>query len=76
MITLRKDILKKVIISLMIFLSTYFILCKGSSLLVKVTNVNPIGLENKDPLWKFLLGFNYESCGYYVDSDTEFQVDR
>jgi hypothetical protein len=76
LITLRKDILKKVIISLMIFLSTYFIVCKGSSLLVKVTNVNPIGLENKDPLWKFLLGFNYESCGYYVDSDTEFQVDR
>jgi len=76
LLTIKKDTWKKIAISLMIFLSTYFVICKGTSLLVKVSNINPIGLENKDPMWKFLLGFNYESCGYYVDSDTEFQVDK
>ena len=40
------------------------------------SGVNPSGLENKDPLWKFLLGFNYETCGYYTDDDSKYQVDR
>lgn len=76
LVTLKKENIKKVIISLLIFLSTYFIICNTSSFLVKATNINPSGLENKDPLWKFLLGFNYESCGYYVDEDTQFQVSK
>ena len=76
LITLKKENIKKIVISLLIFLSTYFIICNGASFLVKATNLNPSGLENKDPLWKFLLGFNYESCGYYVDEDTRFQVSK
>jgi len=76
LITIKKDTLKKVIISLLIFLSSYFIICNGASMLVKVTNINPSGLENKDPLWKFLLGFNYETCGYYIDSDSKYQIDK
>lgn len=76
LITLKKENVKKIVISLLIFLSTYFIICNGASFLVKATNLNPSGLENKDPLWKFLLGFNYESCGYYVDEDTRFQVSK
>lgn len=76
LITFRKENIKKIIISLLIFLSTYFIICNGSSFLVKASNINPSGLENKDPLWKFLLGFNYESCGYYVDEDSKFQVSK
>ena len=27
-------------------------------------------------MWKFLLGFNYETCGYYTDDDAVFQVDK
>ena len=76
LITLKRDNIKKIVISLLIFLSSYFILCNGASLLVKTTNINPSGLENKDPLWKFLLGFNYESCGYYVEEDANFQVSK
>lgn len=75
-ITFKKENFKKIMISLLIFLSTYFIICNSASFLVKATNINPSGLENKDPLWKFLLGFNYETCGYYADSDTEFQADK
>ena len=76
LITFKKENIKKIAISLLIFLSTYFIICNGSSFLVKATNINPSGLQNKDPLWKFLLGFNYESCGYYVDEDAKYQVSK
>lgn len=76
LVTFKKENIKKIIISLLIFLSTYFIICNGSSFIVKTTNINPSGLENKDPLWKFLLGFNYESCGYYVDEDSKYQVSK
>lgn len=58
------------------FLIIYFSIGFLASTLVIKTGVNPSGLENKDPLWKFILGFNYDSCGYYVDSDSQYQVNR
>ena len=58
------------------FLIVYFSIGFISSFLVIKSGVNPSGLENKDPLWKFLLGFNYETCGYYTDDDSKYQVDR
>ena len=75
-ITLKKENIKKIIISLLIFLSSYFIICNGSSFLVKASNINPSGLQNKDPLWKFLLGFNYDTCGYYTDDDAVYQINK
>lgn len=75
-ITFKKENIKKIIISLLIFLSSYFIICNGASFIVKASNINPSGLQNKDPLWKFLLGFNYETCGYYIDSDSKYQIDK
>ena len=58
------------------FLIVYFSIGFVASNLVIVSGVNPSGLQNKDPLWKFILGFNYETCGYYDDSDSQYQVDR
>lgn len=58
------------------FLIVYFSIGFIASNLVIRSGVNPSGLENKDPLWKFVLGFNYETCGYYQDSDSQYQVDR
>lgn len=58
------------------FLVVYFSIGFGASFLVIKTGVNPSGLQNKDPLWKFILGFNHESCGYYVDSDSQYQVNK
>ena len=58
------------------FLIIYFSIGFISSFLVIKSGVNPSGLENKDPLWKFILGFNYETCGYYNDDDSKYQVDR
>lgn len=58
------------------FLIIYFSIGFLASNLVIRTGVNPSGLENKDPLWKFILGFNYDTCGYYSDDDSKYQVDR
>lgn len=58
------------------FLIVYFVIGYSLSFLVIKTEVNPSGLSNKDPLWKFILGFNYNTCGYYDDSDSQYQVNR
>ena len=58
------------------FLILYFFICFISSSLVIKSGVNPSGLQNKDPLWKFVLGFNYDTCGYYTDDDARYQIDR
>lgn len=58
------------------FLIVYFSINCCASFLVVKTGINPSGLQNKDPLWKFILGFNHESCGYYDDSDSQYQVNR
>lgn len=75
---------KKNIIRLIAFLFIYFSIGFFSSFLVIKTNVNPIGLTNKEPLWKFIVGLNHEFCGkynhydlqYLVDDDTKFSVIR
>jgi hypothetical protein len=58
------------------FLAIYFSIGFGASFLVIKSGVNPSGLSNKDPLWKFILGFNYNTCGYYEDSDSQYQINR
>lgn len=58
------------------FLVIYFSIGVLASNLVISSGVNPSGLENKDPLWKFILGFNYDTCGYYTNDDSKYQVDR
>lgn len=58
------------------FLIVYFFIGFISSSLVIKSGVNPSGLQNKDPLWKFVLGFNYDTCGYYTDDDARYQIDR
>lgn len=65
-----------ILISVFSFLVVYFSIGFIASFMVIKSGVNPSGLENKDPLWKFILGFNYETCGYYTDDDSKYQVDR
>lgn len=60
-----KQTLKKI---LLIFVSYFAITTIASTILI-VTNISPSGLSNKDPLWKFVLGFNYETTGTYSTKD-------
>lgn len=64
----KKVIIKKVLI--LIF--SYFLISKGCSLAFQISGISKSGLENKDPLWKFVLGTNYDSGGWYTDSDTKY----
>lgn len=52
-----------------IFVIIYFLVGFSSSFLVQKTNINKEGLTNNNPLWKFVLGFNHEACGYYNEKD-------
>ena len=58
------------------FLIVYFFIGYMASFMVIKSGVNSSGLKNNDPLWKFVLGFNYDTCGYYDDADSVYQVDR
>ena len=73
---LDKKVLFNTFIRVISFLIVYFSIGFISSFLVIRTGINSSGLENKDPLWKFVLGFNYNTCGYYEDSDSQYQVSR
>lgn len=71
----KKDAVNTVI-RVVSFLIVYFSIGCFASFLVVKSGVNPSGLSNKDPLWKFILGFNYETCGYYNDDDAKYQINR
>ena len=47
----------------------YFISTEFFSWLVQATGLNPEGLSNNLPLWKFVLGFNLESGGAWNQAD-------
>ena len=60
---------KKLIISFVIIFMGYYVVFNGTSLLLKVTNVSPSGLDILNSSWKFVLGFNYETSGMYSNDD-------
>lgn len=64
------------IIRVCAFLIVYFSIGLCANFLVIKSGVNDSGLKNHDPLWKFILGFNHDTCGYYTDDDAKYQVDR
>ena len=43
--------------------------------MIKISGVNPNGLSNQDPLWKFVLGTNYKSGGSY-DGDDWYLIEQ
>ncbi|MDD2435879.1 MAG: glycosyltransferase family 39 protein [Bacilli bacterium] len=68
-VTSKKNNYKQNILGFVIILVTYFIIFNTSSTLLVKTNISPSGLENKNPVWKFVLGFNHETNGVYSPSD-------
>ncbi|MGI6254116.1 MAG: glycosyltransferase family 39 protein [Acutalibacter sp.] len=49
----------------------YFISGEVFDWLIRATGLNPEGLKNNLPLWKFVLGFNLETGGAWSRSDYE-----
>lgn len=59
-------------------LAGYLCVNFGISSIVKYYDINPEGLRNNYPLWKFVVGFNYNSRGQfsYADQDEIFMIEN
>lgn len=68
-ITFKKKEIKSQLSKIACIFAGYYIIVTVCSMLLVVTNVSPIGLSNKDSLWKFVLGFNHETVGMYDVND-------
>ena len=66
---LKKDNFKKEVLGFLILLVSYGGINLICSNLIILSGVNNDGLKNTNPLWKFVLGFNGDSCGYYDYND-------
>lgn len=75
-IKLKKDTLIDVFKKLFVFLTIYVFIGSFTSFIIQKTNVNPIGLKNNNPLWKFVIGFNHDTCGYYDHNDEQYFYDE
>jgi hypothetical protein len=64
------------ICSVTILLISYLLVNYGCSAFVKNTGINSEGLVNNFPLWKFVVGLNYESKGTfsYEDEDKVYKI--
>lgn len=76
LLNLKKDTIKIVLKNVLVFLIIYFLVGGISSFLVAKTGINEQGLKNNNPKWKFVLGFNHDSCGYYDASDEKYLNDE
>lgn len=60
---------KKIIISFVLIVSSYFLVFNGTSFILEKTNISSNGLKNMNSTWKFVLGFNYDTNGMYSEDD-------
>lgn len=61
----------KVLMILAVFCTVYSIAYGGMDIAIKVSGINPEGLANNRPLWKFILGFSQSSAGGWNRADYE-----
>ena len=54
-----------------VLLAVYFLLGYGVDWLVRATGLNPHGLDNLFPEWKFICGLNPDTSGQYSSADWE-----
>lgn len=66
---IKKYDIKKIIISFLLIIFTYFCTFNLSSFILMKTDISENGLKNMNPTWKFVAGFNYETNGVYSDED-------
>lgn len=57
--------IKKFFINTLVILATYIVIIQATSLIIQKTNINQNGLANKNTLWKFVCGLDYNSGGSY-----------
>ena len=70
----KKDIFKSkkwliTVVRCSIFVCFYSLVNMGVSTYLVKSNINEDGLKNNNPLWKFVLGTNPDTCGRYDTND-------
>lgn len=58
-----------------IFVCFYLLINMGTSRYLVKNNINEDGLKNNNPLWKFVLGTNLDTCGRYDTNDEDYLGD-
>ena len=66
----QKDSFRFIAIRLGILLLTYFLSFQLASFCLVQTGISPNGLQNGNPTWKFVEGFNYDTDGMYSKEDS------
>lgn len=59
-----------------IFVCFYLLINMGTSRYLVKNNINEDGLKNNNPLWKFVLGTNLDTCGRYDTNDEIYLGDE
>lgn len=59
-----------------IFVCFYLLINMGTSRYLVKNNINKDGLKNNNPLWKFVLGTNLDTCGRYDTNDEIYLGDE
>ncbi len=70
---------KKIILTIVrcsIFVCFYSLVNMGISTYLVKSNINEDGLKNNNPLWKFVLGTNPNTCGRYDSNDEIYLGDE
>ena len=66
----QKDSFRFIAIRLGILLLTYFLSFQLASFCLVQTGISSNGLQNGNPTWKFVEGFNYDTDGMYSKEDS------
>lgn len=63
--------IKRFFINLFTIFFVYFTITQGTSFIIQKTGINQNGLANKNVLWKFVCGLDYNSGGQYSKKGEE-----
>ena len=66
---IKKNNIRIIVVRILVLVITYFTVFNGCSFLLTKTGYSNIGLENKNYLWKFIVGLNHETNGVYNNID-------
>ena len=72
----KSEKFKNIFLKILVLILSYTIVTKGCSLAFQTFNLSKSGLSNQDPLWKFVLGTNYEKQGRYNEDDLIYSGNR
>ncbi len=72
----KSESFRSIALKVLVLILSYTFVTKGCSLAFQAFNISKNGLSNQDPLWKFVLGTNYEKQGRYNEDDLIYSGNR